>query len=211
MLDLRAVREDPERFRAGLARRHAAEHFDRLLELDAEQRALKVKVEELRAEQNRVAKSVGRASPGERPKLVEEGKRVGADLRDVEPDLERTTGRLEELLAELPNLPDETVPDGEGDLAGTLADAIRSISNELPQGIHFGSPQAAGRHLEVAKPTSPTVSSTDCSWRSSRYSPSCSRSRWWWARCFCVFGSRTQSAFDLLTYRPSASVAIVFQ
>ena len=115
MLDLRAVREDPERFRAGLARRDAAEHFDRLLELDAEQRALKVKVEELRAEQNRVAKSVGRASPGERPKLVEEGKRVGADLRDVEPDLERTTGRLEELLAELPNLPDETVPDGEGE------------------------------------------------------------------------------------------------
>src|SRR5439155_3809701 len=32
---------------------------------------------------------------------------------EVEPDLERTTGYLEELLSQLPNLPDDSVPEGE--------------------------------------------------------------------------------------------------
>jgi seryl-tRNA synthetase len=113
MLDLRALREDPERFRVGLARRGAADRLDRLLELDAEQRALKVQVEELRAEQNRISKETGRAALEERAKLVEEGRHIAAKLGDLEPDLERTTGYLEELLAELPNLPDDSVPDGE--------------------------------------------------------------------------------------------------
>jgi seryl-tRNA synthetase len=113
MLDLRAIREDPERFRAGLARRGAATHFDRLLELDTEQRQLRVRVEELRAEQNRISKETGRAAPEDRQKLVESGRRIAADLQSVEPDLERTTGYLETLLAELPNLADDSVPDGE--------------------------------------------------------------------------------------------------
>jgi seryl-tRNA synthetase len=113
MLDLRALREDPERFRAGLARRGVADRLDRLLELDAEQRALKVQVEELRAEQNRISKETGRATPEERATLVEEGRHIAAKLRDLEPDLERTTEYLDELLAELPNLPDDSVPEGE--------------------------------------------------------------------------------------------------
>jgi seryl-tRNA synthetase len=113
MLDLRALREDPERFRAGLARRGVADRLDRLLELDAEQRELKVQVEELRAEQNRISKETGRATPEQRATLVEEGRHIAAKLRDLEPDLERTTEYLDELLAELPNLPDDSVPEGE--------------------------------------------------------------------------------------------------
>jgi seryl-tRNA synthetase len=113
MLDLRALREDPERFRAGLARRGVADRLDRLLELDAEQRELKVQVEELRAEQNRISKETGRAAPEQRATLVEEGRHIAAKLRDLEPDLERTTEYLDELLAELPNLPDDSVPEGE--------------------------------------------------------------------------------------------------
>src|SRR5207248_2886419 len=34
-------------------------------------------------------------------------------LREVQPDLERTAGYREELLSQLPNLPDASVPDGE--------------------------------------------------------------------------------------------------
>ena len=34
MLDVRAIREDPDRFRTGLARRNLAEAVDTILELD---------------------------------------------------------------------------------------------------------------------------------------------------------------------------------
>lgn len=56
MLDIRAIREDPERFRAGLGRRNMADAVDELLAADERRRSLTVRVEELRAEQNRASK-----------------------------------------------------------------------------------------------------------------------------------------------------------
>ena len=56
MLDLKAIREEQERFRAGLARRGASEELHRLIALDEDERRLRVRVEELRAEQNRASR-----------------------------------------------------------------------------------------------------------------------------------------------------------
>ena len=115
MLDLKAIRDDPERFRPALARRGVDGELDRLVELDREQRALKTQVEELRAEQNRASKDVGRASPEERPRLIESLKGVSDRLKELEPKLDEVSEELDGLLARLPNLPHESVPDGASD------------------------------------------------------------------------------------------------
>src|SRR5439155_13909618 len=115
MLDLKAIREDPDRFRARLTRRGAAEDLDRLIAFDREQRELKTRVEQLRAEQNRASKDMSRASAEERASLVEQARRLTADLKALEPDLERVTEEMDALLARLPNVPHESVPDGESD------------------------------------------------------------------------------------------------
>src|SRR5439155_15015045 len=115
MLDLKAIREDPDRFRARLARRGAAEDLDRLVGLDREKRELKTRVEELRAEQNRASKEMSRASAEERSSLVEQARRLTADLKALEPDLERVTEEMDALLARLPNVPHDSAPDGESD------------------------------------------------------------------------------------------------
>ncbi len=120
MLDLRAIREDPEPFRAGLARRGAVEDLDRLLELDREQRVLKVEVEGLRAAQNQVSKEIGRSPEGERPALLEEAERASARIKEVEPELQRITDELEALLARVPNVPHPSAPDGQGDEDNTV-------------------------------------------------------------------------------------------
>ena len=64
MLDIRAVREDPDRFRAGLARRDLAQAVDQLLAADERRRTLTTRVDELRAEQNKASKAIGRALCG---------------------------------------------------------------------------------------------------------------------------------------------------
>ena len=115
MLDLKAIREDPDRFRAGLARRGAAEDLDRLIALDREQRELKTRVEELRAAQNRASKEMSRASAEERASLVDQARRLTADLKALEPDLERVTEEMDAVLARLPNVPHEAAADGESD------------------------------------------------------------------------------------------------
>ncbi|HET7510324.1 MAG TPA: serine--tRNA ligase, partial [Solirubrobacterales bacterium] len=50
MLDLKLIRSEPERVKAALARRGAAEQVDQLLALDARRRALLPEVENAQAE-----------------------------------------------------------------------------------------------------------------------------------------------------------------
>ncbi|MGH2556818.1 MAG: serine--tRNA ligase [Actinomycetota bacterium] len=112
MLDLKAIREDPEPYRKALARRGAAEDLDRALALDEERRKLTVRVEELRAEQNRGSKEVAAATPDERQEVIERLKPISETLRGLEPQLARAEDELAELLAAIPNVPDEAAPDG---------------------------------------------------------------------------------------------------
>jgi seryl-tRNA synthetase len=115
MLDLRAIRDDPDTFRAGLDRRGAATDLDRLLELDARWRELTVRVEHLRAEQNRSSKDIGRAQGDERDRLIAAVKAVSEELKALEPELVDATEGRDAVLARLPNPPHESVPQGDTD------------------------------------------------------------------------------------------------
>jgi seryl-tRNA synthetase len=115
MLDLKALREDPDAFRAGLARRGAADALDAVLALDGRVRALKTQVEELRAEQNRASKEIGRAAPEERQARIDAGQALAAKLKEHEPELQRLQDELDGVLLRIPNVPHDSVPDGRDD------------------------------------------------------------------------------------------------
>jgi len=112
MLDIKAIREDPESFRKALARRNLADAVDRLLAHDERRRALTVAAEDLRAQQNKVSKAIGAAPPEEKKNLIEEVARVSAQLKELEPELARAEADLNQLLAATPNIPHPSAPDG---------------------------------------------------------------------------------------------------
>jgi len=112
VLDVKAIRENPEHARKALARRGMGESIDELLELDERRRELTARVEQLRAEQNRASKAIGKAEADERTKLIEEVSKVSAAIDQVEPELEEAEHRLADALARVPNFPDESAPDG---------------------------------------------------------------------------------------------------
>jgi seryl-tRNA synthetase len=112
VLDVRAIREDPDRFRKGLARRNLADAVDLILALDERRRQLTVRVEELRAEQNRSSKAIGRAEGEDKQRLIGEVARVSAEVKELEPQLEQVEAELSDLLARTPNVPHESAPDG---------------------------------------------------------------------------------------------------
>lgn len=114
MLDLKLIREDPEMVRAALARRggDAAAAVDRLLELDANRRALVTEVDGLRAEQKRGGREVAKAAPEERARLLAGLKDLAARLDQAEQRLRQVDADLYDLLARVPNLPDPSVPAG---------------------------------------------------------------------------------------------------
>ena len=112
MLDVRAIREDPEPFRRGLARRGLAGAVDELLAADERRRSLTARVEELRARQNRASKRIGGVEGEERQRLIDEVSSVSTELKGLEPELVEADRALSELLASVPNVPHESVPDG---------------------------------------------------------------------------------------------------
>jgi seryl-tRNA synthetase len=112
LLDIKRIREDPDLFRTALARRNLADAVDRLLVADERRRSLTVRVEELRAEQNRVSKAIGAAQGDEKQKLIDEVAKVSAELKELEPPLAEVEEELNRLLAETPNVPHESAPDG---------------------------------------------------------------------------------------------------
>src|SRR5690606_34790172 len=59
MIDLKDLRENPDRYREGAAKKGVAIDIDRLLTLDEQRRRIQTEQETLRAEQNRLAKEMG--------------------------------------------------------------------------------------------------------------------------------------------------------
>jgi seryl-tRNA synthetase len=129
VIDLRAARSDPDRYRAAVARKGAGEAFDELLEADARWRELVPKVDELRGRQKLKGKPT--------PEQLEELKRVKEELRRLEQELAEAEERRDELLTQVPNPPHESVPDG-------------MTEDDSREERRFGEPRESGpEHLEV--------------------------------------------------------------
>jgi seryl-tRNA synthetase len=107
MIDLKAARAEPERVRAALARKGAAEAFDRLLAADERWRALVPRADELRGR----TKLKGKPTPEQ----LEELQRVKEELKAVEDELAAAERERDELLSGVPNPPDDTAPDGDSE------------------------------------------------------------------------------------------------
>jgi seryl-tRNA synthetase len=118
MLDLRLIRQDPDAVRARLATRGKPEETDaavgRVLELDAERRALVSEGDDLKARRNAVSLEVGaRKKRGEDAgDLVAEMRRVNDRIREIDTRLREVEAELEDLLLSIPNTPDPSVPEG---------------------------------------------------------------------------------------------------
>lgn len=113
VIDLRALREDPDRLRASQrARGEDPSVADRLLELDASRRSALTRFETLRAEQKSVGKSVSKASAEEREELLAKAKSLAAEVKEAEAEAGRLGDELDTVLARVPNLVEEGAPEG---------------------------------------------------------------------------------------------------
>ena len=105
MIDAKAARNDPDAFRASLARKGAADAFEAWLTADERWRELVPKVDDLRSRQKIQGKPT--------PEQVEELKQVKEQLRETEEQLAAAEAEREAALEGLPNPPHPDVPDGE--------------------------------------------------------------------------------------------------
>ena len=110
MLDLKLIREEPDRVRRALERRGAAHAVDELLELDARRRELLPELEGLRARQKRVGEAIAEAkrSGEDASQAIEEMGGVSARVKEMQAELSEIEAQLESVMAGVPNLPAES-------------------------------------------------------------------------------------------------------
>jgi seryl-tRNA synthetase len=119
MFDIRWIRENPEAFDAGMARRGLEPQAERLIALDEARRTHVQKLQDAQARRNAASKEIGAAmGSGDTAKadaLKAEVGELKSFIQSGEDEERKLTEALTEALSTLPNLPLDEVPDGAGE------------------------------------------------------------------------------------------------
>lgn len=115
MIDLKALRENPELYKKGFAKKQVQADIPKALDLDERYREALVKVEDFRAEKNRVSKLIPTLNPDERKAKIIEMKALDGQQAEAEANLNKLFDELKAITDTFPNPPHESVPEGKTD------------------------------------------------------------------------------------------------
>ncbi|MFO7171731.1 MAG: serine--tRNA ligase [Bacillota bacterium] len=115
MLDLKLIRSNPDLVKEAAAKKRVEVDIDRILALDAERRSTLTEVEQLKARRNQASAEVARLKrAGQDPShIIAEMSEVGDRIKALDERVRQIEAELEELLLQVPNIPDPDVPVGE--------------------------------------------------------------------------------------------------
>ncbi|MEV8107237.1 serine--tRNA ligase [Streptomyces sp. NPDC088135] len=113
MIDLRLLREDPDRVRASQrARGEDVELVDALLSADERRRSSGVRFDELRSEQKALGKLIPKASPDERAELLKKAEQLKTDVKAADAAQDEADAEAKRLMLQIGNIVHEDVPVG---------------------------------------------------------------------------------------------------
>ena len=116
MLDIRLIREKADFVRERLATRGAddAGKIDELLRVDAERRKTETELQQLQAERNRLSKEVGakKSRKESTDDLEKQVRKIGEKIADLNDRAAKFDREQNDLLLEIPNLPNASLPVG---------------------------------------------------------------------------------------------------
>src|SRR6266481_2844755 len=116
MHDIKWIRDNPDAFDRGLARRGLPGEAKRLIEIDERRRAAIQKAEAALARRNAASREIGAAKKSNEEAaaqaLMAEVARLKAEIPALEAEEKKLSKELDDALAQIPNLPLPDVPDG---------------------------------------------------------------------------------------------------
>jgi len=102
MLNIKTIRENPDKIKEGCEKKQVKVDIDLLLELDKKKKEELEKVETLRAKQNKLGKD-----------RISEAKKIKGEIKRIEPELEKNEKEIQNLMLQIPNPPLDDVPVGD--------------------------------------------------------------------------------------------------
>lgn len=149
MLDLQLLRKQLPQVISGLARRGFSFPENDFTALEETRKHLQIKTEQLQAERKQLSKQVGmlKAKNENAEHLIQQVNQIAEEFSKCEIELTSTQKQLENILLNLPNIPDISVPDGvdetENQLQKTVGTPNLNLKNiehtelGVPLGLNF--------------------------------------------------------------------------
>ena len=114
MLDIKLIRENPEKINELLKRRNPELSIDKIIEIDAERRKIQAQADELRAKRKTESQKIGMMKKnGENTDAIQEEVRaLGDEVKALEEKQVELDNAQRDMLLRTPNTPDESTPVG---------------------------------------------------------------------------------------------------
>lgn len=138
MLDIKLIRENPEKINELLKRRNPELSVDEVIEIDAQRRSVQTEADELRAKRKSESQKIGELKKkGENTDAIQEEVRtLGDEIKSLEEKEVELDQKQRTALLHIPNIPDETTPIGKSE-----------ADNKIVSG--FGEPTEADFELKA--------------------------------------------------------------
>ena len=119
MLDINLIRRDFEKVKNAIANKNEKINIDYLRELDAKHRELLYECEQLRHERNTTSKKISefRTEQEDASALIKTMKGVSNSIKQLEADIKKISGEIQDILLKIPNIPADDVPVGKDSLS----------------------------------------------------------------------------------------------
>jgi seryl-tRNA synthetase len=129
MLDIKFIRENPEKVNELLKRRNPELSIDPVVEIDVKRRKVQTQADELRAKRKAESQKIGELKKqGENTdKIQEEVRKLGDDIKLLEEQETELDNRQRTLLLNIPNMPCESTPIGSDD----SENVVKKIAGEI--------------------------------------------------------------------------------
>lgn len=114
MLDIKRIRENPDKINELLKRRNPELSVDEVIKIDVERRSVQTKADELRAIRKNESQKIGdlKKQGQNTDSIQEEVRKLGDEIKILEEKEVQLDQKQKELLLNIPNTPDETTPIG---------------------------------------------------------------------------------------------------
>ncbi len=113
MLDIKFIRENPDKVKEGAKKKGAKVDIEEILELDKKKREIMQALEDMRSKKNQASKEIGRAeNEKEKKRIIMQMKELDNNNDRLDKNLKELERKFSRLMYKIPNLPLDDVPLG---------------------------------------------------------------------------------------------------
>ncbi len=115
MIDIRQIRENPEKFQTATADKNFNVDISELIEIDAKLKDVKQKLQDINTDKNRIGKSIPKLSPEEKQPALQQLAQLKTDEASLDEQFKDLQPRLDALMLQVAQPADDDVPVGKDD------------------------------------------------------------------------------------------------